>query len=105
MYKDIYDLIIKRSNKGKILSKNDLKYITERLAVEFEIYTDIFCVENLKSLVALFFLPNFAGQKRKRRGKNHRSLTEKSKKDNKNKQYEEKDSIQSGLSRYVAEFW
>ena len=45
MYKDIYDLIIKRSNKGKILSKNDLKYITERLAVEFEIYTDIFYVE------------------------------------------------------------
>jgi len=40
---------------------------------------NIFCVENLKSLVALFFLPNFAGQKRKRRGEDHRSLTEKSK--------------------------
>lgn len=45
MYKDIYDLIIKRSKKGKILSKNDLKYIAERLAVDFDIYTDIFYVE------------------------------------------------------------
>ncbi len=44
MYKNIYDLIIKRSKKGKILSKNDLKYIAERLAVDFDIYTDIFNV-------------------------------------------------------------
>ncbi len=32
MYKDIYDLIVDKSSKGRILSKNDIKYIAKRIA-------------------------------------------------------------------------
>ena len=32
MYKDIYDLIVYKSSKGRILSKNDIKYIAKKIA-------------------------------------------------------------------------
>jgi hypothetical protein len=32
MYKDIYDLIVDKSSKGRILSKSDIKYIAKRIA-------------------------------------------------------------------------
>ena len=35
MYKDIYDLLIKKSNQGRIFSKNDIIYIGKRLANSF----------------------------------------------------------------------
>ena len=37
MYKDIYDLIRIKSNKGRILSKNDIKYIVNRIASVYKI--------------------------------------------------------------------
>ncbi len=37
MYKDIYDLIRNKSNKGRLLSKNDIIYIAKRIASVYKV--------------------------------------------------------------------